>query len=370
MFAMPVILLFYNAHDLSVRHLFIIQAAYSITIVALEIPSGYLADVWGRKKTILLGAFLSFFGYFTYTLGAGFETFLLAEVLLGIGHSFISGTDTAMLYDTTIAMKSEDKYLKIEGRMTSMGNFAESIAGISGGLLAILSIKLPFVFQAFAALIAVPAAFLLVEPELHAERKKPSLKQLLQTFRNVLFENKILLRNIMLSSVLGASTLSMAWFVQPYFMHIELPFGLYGVLWTALNATVGIAALMAYKFEREMGEKRILIFIVLGTLFCYVSLWIFSSYWALIIIFIFYLIRGIATPVLKDYINKLISSDTRASVLSLRNLIIRVIFSSLGPIWGYVTDNIGLSTALLLAGTSYFVLAVPFLALYFVKSKN
>jgi MFS family permease len=363
MLTMPVILIFYNANNLSVRHLFMIQAAYSLTIVLFELPSGYLADRWGRKKTIIAGALLNFGGYLMYSVSYGFEGFLVAQLMLGIGMSFMSGSDTAMLYDTLASMGQQNRYLKIEGRMTSVGNFAEAAAGIAAGFLLLVSPRFPFICQAFVALIAVPAAFLLIEPPLPAHLNKPGPRELLNTLKNALFVHPDLRRNLFLSSVLGASTLTMAWFVQPFFQKTGVPETLYGILWTVLNASVGLTALMAYRIERRLGEKQSVRLVVAFTTAGYLSLAAFQSAWAILFILMFYLVRGIATPVLKDYLNKHLTADTRASVLSLRSLLIRGIFAILGPLWGWATDHISLQSALIMAGISYLIFALPFLGL-------
>ena len=52
---MPIIVLFYEDHGLGLQDVFILKSVYSVAAVALEIPSGYLADVWGRKKCLILG---------------------------------------------------------------------------------------------------------------------------------------------------------------------------------------------------------------------------------------------------------------------------------------------------------------------------
>ena len=75
----------------------------------------------------------------------------------------VNGADSAQLYDTTVRYKKEELYLRYEGRITMIGNFAEAIAGIFGGLLAAYSLRLPFYAQAFVAFIGIPAAFALQE---------------------------------------------------------------------------------------------------------------------------------------------------------------------------------------------------------------
>ena len=60
---MPIIVLFYEKHGLGMQEVFILKSVYSVAAVALEIPSGYLADVWGRRKCLIAGCMLFFLGY-------------------------------------------------------------------------------------------------------------------------------------------------------------------------------------------------------------------------------------------------------------------------------------------------------------------
>jgi len=82
----------------------------------------------------------------------------------------------------------------------------------------------------------------------------------------------------------------------------------------------------------------------------YIGMGLIGTLWIIPILIIFYFVRGIATPVLKDYINRLTNSDIRATVLSVRNFVIRILFSIIGPFLGYFSDLYSLQQALLLAG--------------------
>jgi len=92
----PIIVPFYQANGLSRTQMYLLQSLFALTIVFLEVPSGYFADCVGRKQSILLGAILSTAGFILYSVSYGFFHLLLAEVVLGIGYSFISGADTAL----------------------------------------------------------------------------------------------------------------------------------------------------------------------------------------------------------------------------------------------------------------------------------
>lgn len=364
MLVMPIVVLFYNENGLEQFDIFLLQGIYSVAIVVLEIPSGYFADVLGRRKTLIFGSFFGFAGYAVYSLSHGFTGFLVAELILGVGQSLISGADSAMLYDTLQAQKREKHYLKYEGRVISIGNFAEAIAGIAGGLLATISLRTPYFFQAGVAFLAIPAALTLVEPLRGSTIAKAKFMDIVKIFRFALFEDRRLRLNIVFSAVIGSATLSMAWFVQPYFKELDLPLAMFGVLWALLNLSVGLTSMIAYKIEKHLGQLKTVLLISIGISGGYLLLGAFQSYWAITFIFFFYLIRGIATPVLKDYINKMTSSDIRATVLSVRNFIIRLVFAAIGPLLGYVTDHISLSMALLAAGVAFLVFGLITLFFY------
>ena len=357
MLFMPIVVLFYKDNGLEMRHIFILQAIYSIAIVALEIPSGYLADAMGRKLTLVMGVILGFFGFLTYSFSYGFIGFLIAEIILGLGQSLISGADSAMLYDSLLEIGKKDRYIKFEGRMVSIGNFAEAIAGILGGLLATLSFRYPYYAQTIVAFWGIPAALLLVEPVRHKKLVKMKFTDILKIVKYSLHDNYELKWNIIFSSVIGASTLTMAWFVQPYFELVLLPVSLFGVLWTILNLTVGFSAMIAHKVEMKLKQIKTMIWITVLIPVGYIIVSRINVLWGISVLFIFYFVRGIATPVLKDYINRLCDSDIRATVLSVRNFVIRIFFAIIGPFVGWYTDKFSLQSALFLSGIIFLLLA-------------
>ncbi|MFO7655792.1 MAG: MFS transporter [Bacteroidales bacterium] len=353
MLYMPVVKLFYEENGLGDYDLFILHAIYSLIIALLEIPSGYFADRMGRKISLLLGALFGFFGFGTYSLFHGFSGFIMAEILLGIGQSFISGSDSAMLYDTLLDSGKAKKYMKYEGRISAAGNFAEASAGLVIFLLifsGMSTYRIPYYLQTFVALMAIPAALLLTEPGRHKNLVPVKLARLFDIVKYALFENKPLRNHIIFSSIIGFSTLTMAWFAQIYFYRVHLNESLFPVFWTLLNLTVGIGSVRAYRIEKYLGMKKTVLLVLLFISSGFFLNAIFLSIPAILLLFVFYFVRGIATPVLKDYINRLTTSDIRATVLSVRSLIIRILFSAIGPLLGWMSDNISLRMALLMCG--------------------
>lgn len=361
---MPIVVLFYQENGLSMSQIFILKSIYSVAMVATELPSGYLADVWGCRKTILFGAILGTLGILIYSFSSDFYSFIFAEIVLGIGFSFISGADSAMLYDSLKAENREDEYIKYEGRITSGGNFAEALAGVAGGLLASFSLRTPYYFQIVVAAIAIPAAYFLKEPQHALERTHLKMMEIISIVK-LTYRQPEMRSAIMISSFTGAATLTYAWFVQPYFQKAGVPVTVFGILWTLLNLSAGVFSMFSYRIERFLGKRNSLLFIVIFISLGFILTSLEISLVGIAILFGFYMVRGIATPVLKDYINQYTDSKVRATILSVRNLEIRIIFAAIGPVLGYITDKFSLSTALMVTGITYFFVAMlsifPFL---------
>lgn len=374
MLYMPIIVLFYQANGLSLRDVLTLQAIYSVAIIVLEIPSGYLADVWGRKNTIILGSILGTAGFAIYSCSSGFYGFLIAELVLGTAQSFISGSDSALLYDSLKLNNREKDYVRYEGRVLSVGNFAETLAAAAGGFLAEISLRTPFYWQTAIAFIAIPASFALVEPKLNTNKIKAGMKHIFGVVKYSLWDSKSLALNILFSSVIGCATLTMAWFLQTYLSTIH-EFSEYqvGIAWSVVNLTVGLSTLVAYKIEKKLGIKTTLITILIIVSGSYIIMGLTEAAIVLAIVWLFYFVRGIATPVLKDYINTLCEPDVRATVLSVRNFVIRIFFSVFGPFMGWYADVFTLNQAfivsgiiILVSGTILFFLYLP----YVIKEKS
>ena len=359
---MPIIVLFYEEHKLGLQDVFILKSVYSVAAVALEVPSGYLADVWGRKRCIVAGCVLFFGGYLCYSLTSTFAAFLVAEILLGIGQTMINGADSALLYDTTVHHGRENLYLRYEGRITMIGNFAEAVAGIFGGLLAVYSLRYPFYAQAVVAFVGIPAAMALREYA-PANKEQSPWEEILRILKYSLVTNKKLCCNIMYSGIIGAATLTMAWFVQPVLMQLETPTEWYGIIWTVLNLTVGVAALYSDRVEQLFGMNKMNILILSVIAGGYVALAYNLTYAGLGILLLFYIFRGFATPILKGYINQMTFSEMRATVLSIRNFVIRLMFAAIAPFIGWLNDMYSLQVALLASAALIFIPGAVFLAL-------
>jgi len=389
MIAMPIIVLFYMDNGLSMSQILILQAIFSIVIVVTEVPSGYFSDIVGRKHSIVLGVICGFLGYLVYSFSFGFVGFLIAEIILGFGASFISGADSAMLYDSLLDMGKETDYKRLEGRLTAIGGWSEGLAAILGGFTAVVSLRFPVYLETAIIFLAIPFAFSLVEPKRKSftptpeslgflpngwfswsERRPPKGRRSFPEVPESVMDNaegnwRAIVRIVKFSlheqleikwliiygALLGSSTLLMTWFIQPILKQAGLPLVLFGAVWAVFNLFLGFFSYSAHWVEKFFGRKRSLVLMILLNTIGYLALAFFGKYlWAVVFILIFYFVRGINIPIIKDYLNRLVASDIRATVLSVRALAARLIFAVLGPFIGWINDLYSLSVALSLAG--------------------
>jgi MFS family permease len=370
MLTMPILMLFYKDMGFSDKESFQLKAFYSIAIVIFEIPSGYVADVIGRRKTLIIGSILGTLGFVVYATTSGYYYFLVAEVILGIGQSFISGADSALLYDTLKSREREHEYIKYEGRNFTVGNYAEALAGLLGGTLAAVHLRLPFILQSGIAFMAVPAAIMLIEPRLHLIRKKPGVKDILGIVWYALVKNAKLRYNLLYSSIMGTATLTMAWIYQLYLSNIGFTSYYIGATHTVLNLVVGTTTLFAYRIEARLKPQLTIWLTSIAITSSYIIAGFIESAWVLLVLLVFYFSRGIATPVLKDYINRITSSDIRATVLSIRSLLIRGLFALIAPFVGYLSDTYSRAFSMKMMGITFTIMAGSCIFMFLRSLKN
>lgn len=129
MLVIPVIALFFTEHGLSLTQISLLQSIFSVALFSLEIPTWYISDRFGRKASLLCGNILIMLWYLVYRKMSTFRWFAWAEIILALGRACISGSDSALLYDTLKQAWKEAQAKKREWRI----GFAGDIAGVLWG---------------------------------------------------------------------------------------------------------------------------------------------------------------------------------------------------------------------------------------------
>ena len=357
MISMAVIVPFFNEQGLDQSDIFKLQAIFSVGVMLLEVPSGYFADRFGRRLSIIAGLWVSVAAWVIYSLSYSFLSLAIGELLLAVGASFISGADSALRYDSLKALNSESTNLREDSRAQAYASLGEGVAGIIGGLLAIISLRSSILGQVAVALLALPLGHMLVEPPV----KKTSSSQhpwraVIEVTRHSLSENTGVKWMIFYGSVIGTLTYTMVWLAQPYYEQAGVAIGWFGAIWFSKHLFLALFGWKAEAIVEKLGLDRLLVLLPVIGVTAYLILALGFTIWLLPAFIAFELIRGIQMPVVRNEINKLIDSDFRATVQSVGGLTTRMSFAIFGLIVGYWTDTYGLRSTFVMSAVMYTVL--------------
>lgn len=351
MFFTPIIVLFYQKNGLSLTQIMIIQSVSSILFVLLEVPSGYFADIFGRKKALMTTGVFSAIAMLTFAIGTNFYHLLFAAILWAIAGVFISGADSAFLYDTLKDLKMENSYKKIWGNVVFYYSIGVSFASIAGGLLGSLNFRYPFYAMIPFMLFLIPLSLSFKEPQRHKTIfTKNYLFDLLKAIKSSILKNKKI-RWLLAYSAVIVGFIQVAYFLyQPYFKLSGLNIVYFGVVFAGFNIIVAISAKYSHLLEEKIGQKYslILLFALTGLSFLLMSnfIYLFSFAFALLIQFV----KGFSSVIISDYVHQLTDSSIRATVLSVKSLIEKMFFAVITPFIGWIVDVYSLEQALGLSG--------------------
>jgi len=162
-FWLPVYFLFFNS-KLDLPNVLLLESIYFASVVAMEVPSGWFSDIFGRRRTLIAASSFLCASYVLFLLANSFNTFVVAQILLAAGIAFNSGTDTSFLFESTQALEIEDEYASREARATQFSFLGTAIAGVLGGLAAIPNFRGAYVLSLIGAIALLAITFRFTEP--------------------------------------------------------------------------------------------------------------------------------------------------------------------------------------------------------------
>ena len=131
----PFLFLYFADHGMYAGQYGEILTAYYVTMLLAEIPTGMLADRFGTRGMLVLGPVILASGFGIMVANPTYSGFLIGEMLLGLGHSVLSGPPTVALYDTLQRHGQEHRYLAEESRIHARRLYGTGGAFLLGGLL-------------------------------------------------------------------------------------------------------------------------------------------------------------------------------------------------------------------------------------------
>ena len=359
LFPMAILTLFQHEHlGLSIAEVMLVQAAFGATLAVFEFPSGYLADRIGYRTTMVAASGMTIIGWAVYCFAVGFWSVVLAEMLLGLGLSLVSGTNSAMLYESLANRDQEEHFARWFARARSAAQIAEGSAALLAGVLFAASVRLPFYLMVIVWILNLGVALAMVEPRYARHRVERPLAHVWSLVRFVATRAPRLRAVFAIAVVLGLASFVPVWLVQLYARDAGVPVAWLGPIWAVANYSVAIGSMLSHRIGRRVGLVSALLgctgLVALG----YFGMGLTSAWWGFVFYFALNLSRGVSAPLLAHAEQQEIPSGDRASLVSMRSLLFRAGFIAIGPAAGALIDAHGQHVVLLGLGVGMVAMAL------------
>jgi len=368
LFPMAIITLFWKDHiGLTLTQILLLQGILSVTMVLMEYPSGYISDRIGYRVSLSLASLLGLIGWSIYTVASSFGHVMIAEILLGISLAFISGSDSALLYESLKADGAEQEYSRHQGRMSGFAQGGEALGAVFAGVLYAAAPLMPFILQIGVWLLALLLTRSMVEPPRDIAPHAGHLAEAFRTARYAFVENRRLRYTILLNTFLGIASFYPVWLIQPYMQQSGVPLTWFGPVWSVANLTVALSSLASHRLSGFLGARFMVILFLLLVGMGYLGLGLIGGLWGFVFYYLLTTMRGLRGPMMLSITQKECPSANRAGILSLQSLCFRLLFVCSGPLVGMLADRTGVARTfhfLLYA----FLLILPPLALLFFRN--
>ena len=349
LFPMAIITLFWKDQiGLSLADILMLQAIFSLATLLMEFPSGYLSDRLGYRFALNLACLFGISGWTTYTLAGSFAGVLAAEIQLGISYAFISGSDSALLFETLRHQGREEEYAKQDGRMTAWAQAGEAAGAIGAGALYAWFPLLPFLLQIAVWISALAVCCNLKEIPSTARQTTSHLREAWGIAHKAFVQSPGLRYSILLAALLGLASFYPVWLVQPYMQSLNVPLAWFGPIWAAANLCVSCGSLISHRIQYHLGARGTPLLLLALISAGYAGLAFSQVVWGFVFYFLLTIMRGIQGPFLRLALQKQSERHERASIMSLKSLVFRLGFVITAPLVGLLADRAGLSFCFLI----------------------
>ena len=309
----------------------------------MEIPTGVIADKFGRKYSVALGCLFSFIAYLIYGSIPSFTIFLLAEFLVATGLALISGAAEALLYDSLKESNDEEKFKSIYGRSFSFGSVAAIISAPLGGLIASkYGLNIPMIFTSVPFLIAAFIMFFTKEPGIvTAKSKEQNYFKIAKNGISFFIHHKIL-RSMAINGIfVYTGCYFLVWFYQPVLQKIGISIFYFGFIRALFSISAVLLSQNLQFTEKLFGSSKS--FFKVTAIITAISLLLIgilpSIYTVLLAIVLVGGLGSARFSALNSYMNIHIPSEQRATILSSISMLNRVVLIGLNPLIGFIADR-------------------------------
>lgn len=339
-----------HSRGLSLTQITLLDTPFFLLIVLFEVPTGAIADRFGRRVSLMIGSALLSVAIFVFGVADNYVVILASYTAWGLAQTFTNGADAAILYDSLKLVGREDDFQKINSRLWALTSLAALIAILIGApIAAATSLSFPIKLSAGIALLAVPVAFFMHEPKVAQETHDPYPLMVLHGVRDA-WRQPALRYIIFLSAIVFVGTFTPLIFVQPYLREHGVGTGDLG-FWQAPVRAFGIlSALGAHRFVSRLGQAGALLALPVALAVCNFALAGIDHAFVYAAFLPMGMVAGMQNPIIATYVNRRIPSERRATILSVQSVVGSMLLAVAEPTGGLIADAFGLRAMFLVFG--------------------
>lgn len=365
-FFLPVVALYFEKTLFSIANVAIIFAIEAFFSIIFEIPTGAIADIFGRKKTYILAYSARLISIFFLWIGGSMTIFVISALFSALSRSFASGTGSAIIYDSLQEEGKEHYYKKIIGIHQALWPLGASIGSVIGGYMAAYSLRLTVSASLIPIGICLFLCFFLTEPAYEKENHRNIGLHMVNSFKTII-KNKQLVVLMLAFLVMAALGESVHLLSPLFFKFKEIPIIYFGYITAFSFGFSSIGFFISHELSEWIGNKKTLIIVsilspllILGATITsgipLIALWTTPS--------VFF---GIKNPIIDHLLNLETTSSKRATVISINNFMGGIGIAVIAPLFGYLADLYTIQIAVQLSAIA--VLIVPVM-LVFLEDKK
>ncbi len=364
----PYLIIFLMGHNIGLFQIGILIAIREIIINVFEIPSGFIADYFGRKKELYFcfGFYIISFGIFFIT-----DTFFLAMlgmIFFGLGEAFRSGTHKAMIYTYLDAKNWQAEKTFVYGRTRSFSLIGSAISSLLGILL-ILNISADRYIFLFSIIPYILDLFLIMSYpkflDMSDKRSNMSIKQMMKDLI-ISFKENTKMRSILIEEGMAEATFSYVKdLIQPILEILIVGSGLIlisnlsaddnlkvvlGIVYAVLNLFGSSFSKRAHLLKGDKTSLECLYFLHIGIAISCGLLAIFLNQYIVVCLLyiVLYILHSIRKPLFVDEIDNHIEKSSRATIISISSQLKSLFLMIFAPILGFIADRLGIRLVMII----------------------
>lgn len=370
MIIFPFMMIYFRNLGLSFFQISILVGAYGIASFLFEIPTGAFADGFSRKYSSLLGLFMGGVSLLLFAFTTNFYVMLLLWFLAGLSMTFVSGAFESWVVDNLKEHKRKELQQEYFIKNYSLSSIGMIVAPLIGAfIIKNYSQSILWIVSGFGFLIGAFILSLFAE-ELYKPKRLSVIKSLKNTWDNskkglkFSFSHRQVMLIILGSVFVGMLLLGeTGW--QPLMVSLSMPQYSLGFVYSIVAVGWVLGPFVPKLFGKINVKKTVIIVTAFRMLLLFSVVLVHKPFFIIVAAILVFdqFFKAMSDPLLLSYIHKFIPTRIRATVISIKSMLLQVVFALTGLIAGVLQDAIGPAAVISIGGLFGFFAIATFLKL-------